>query len=201
MISLSVLELANNSLTDLSPISNLIYLESLDVSNNQIESIHDVLTEYLELRTLKLSYNKIEDINCLANLSSIVFLYLNNNNIKNIQVLSQLDELWVLDISFNNISVDETNTVSFHNLATLDLAFIETKLLYLFDNVYNYLIAKQNNLNTYIESLYLIIKDDLKYLDCQKTLMFIKRNIQLNLYYHDQIDQFLYKCYRLELDF
>ena len=78
--------------------------------------------------------NKIEDINCLANLSSIVFLYLNNNNIKNIQVLSQLDKLWVLDISFNNISVDETNTVSFHNLATLDLAFIETKLLYLFEN-------------------------------------------------------------------
>ena len=107
-----------------------------------------------------------------------------------------------MDISFNNISVDEANAdEGFQNLATLDLAFIDINSFYLFDNVYNYLIAKQNNFNTYIFSLYLIMKDDLKYLDCRKTLMFIKRNIQLNLYYYDQIDQFNRVCFGLELDF
>eukprot|EP01051_Picozoa_sp_SAG22_P007594 SAG22_NODE_540_length_9301_cov_422.312758_2_plen_202_part_00 len=77
LTSLTELVLINNQITDLAPMSALTSLDTLDLSHNQITDLAP-LSALNSLRTLILSSNQITDIAPLAALTSLTYLDLNS---------------------------------------------------------------------------------------------------------------------------
>ena len=74
-----------NKIKDITSLSNLINLKTLDLSGNQIEDITP-LSNLTNLKSLNLSENKIKDITSLKNLDNLIIngsINLNYNNISN----------------------------------------------------------------------------------------------------------------------
>ena len=99
---MSGLELNNNSINDISVLSNLTFLASLELHNNSISDI-SVLSNLTSLTGLKLSSNLISDISVLEDLTSLAFLELNNNSISDISALEDLTSLIGLYLAGNPI--------------------------------------------------------------------------------------------------
>ena len=72
--------------------------------------------------------------------------------------------------------------------------FIDIQMIKYFLEIINSRHIKLNSNLKYYESINLITKDNLNYFDCLQTFSFLKRNIHLNLYYYNQITQFLISC-------
>ena len=73
--------------------------------------------------------------------------------------------------------------------------FLNLNQLYLFRGLIN--SKKRIEKRTYFdfkESIFLITKDSLNYVDCDLTFNYLKNGIQLNLLYDFQINNFLSKC-------
>ena len=77
------LNLHNNDLRDISPLSGLKKLQSLDIGNNSIEDISP-LVELRSISRLYIGKNKVRSINCLEYLTNLKFLYLSNNQIEDL---------------------------------------------------------------------------------------------------------------------
>ena len=107
LTSLLSLELGNNSpLTNLEPISGLTNLEKLVLTRNAINALTDIspLSILTSLRNLDLSNNLFTDISPLSSLTGLTVLHLYNNTLTDISVLSGLSRLRVLSLENNNIS-------------------------------------------------------------------------------------------------
>jgi Leucine-rich repeat (LRR) protein len=172
-------------------------LELLDLVDNRIRNI-DALRNMSEITWLYLSNNSIRDIEPIKHLVKLKELSLSYNKIERIQPLSNLTNLKFLNISFNNVNLSLTNE-SLYRLTNLKKAFIDKKLIVLFDKMVNKNIKKRN-VYTFLYSIFIVTEDDLDFHNCSLTLDFIKRNVHLNLYYWNQIDSFLDKCGRIDLD-
>jgi internalin A len=81
---LTELDLSNNQIVDLKPLSGLSNLSILNLSNNQIADIKP-LSGLSQLSILNLSNNQIADIKPLSGLSQLSELWLSNNQIADIQ--------------------------------------------------------------------------------------------------------------------
>ena len=96
--NLQHLNLTDNRIIDLTPISQLTQLTYLDIDQNR--DIVDIspISGLIELRHLDISSNEIVDISVLSNLKKLTYLKLNYNPINDISVLSNfkdLEELWM----------------------------------------------------------------------------------------------------------
>jgi hypothetical protein len=110
---LAVLNLADNTIADLSPLARLSMLSELNLQNNQIsdlESINFDQITHLPIRSLNLRHNvdenqnKLSNISLLSELSQIEVLDLRENHIDDIGYLASLTNLRKLDLRENRIS-------------------------------------------------------------------------------------------------
>jgi Leucine-rich repeat (LRR) protein len=79
-------EITRPLLTDISPLSGLTNLTSLELSRNSISDI-SALSGLTSLTDLDLGRNTITDISALSGLTSLTYLYLGQNSISDIQPL------------------------------------------------------------------------------------------------------------------
>ncbi|MEM9121370.1 MAG: COR domain-containing protein, partial [Cyanobacteria bacterium P01_F01_bin.56] len=108
-----------NSISDVSFLSELKGLTTLDLSYNRISDV-SFLSELKGLTTLDLSYNRISDVSFLSELKGLTTLDLRNNRISDVSFLSELKGLTTLDLSYNSIS-DVSFLSELKGLTTLDL--------------------------------------------------------------------------------
>ena len=105
---------------DLRPLANLINLEMLSLEGNGISDIRPLMG-LKELRRLHLSNNQIEDMSPLAGLTKLWQLFLEGNPIRDLTPLSGLN-LTDLNISNNPIKVSDISPLAaLKELRTLDL--------------------------------------------------------------------------------
>lgn len=88
---------------DISPLSNLSYLENLSLLNDGITDISP-LSSLSTLKMLALGWNSISDISPLSALSELESLGLWNNQLSDISRLESLSRLTYLDIAYNGVS-------------------------------------------------------------------------------------------------
>ncbi|MCM3443795.1 leucine-rich repeat domain-containing protein [Metabacillus halosaccharovorans] len=106
-VNLTSITMAENHITDISPLSGLKKLEYLDLENNDISSI-DALKD-LNLQTLLLSNNPITTIDALSGMSNLTYLYLEGTEIESIEQLERLEglqELYIRNIPTLAVSED-----------------------------------------------------------------------------------------------
>jgi hypothetical protein len=115
------MELGTNQITDVSGLSGLPSLETVDLSYNQIEAI-PALSDLPNLISMDINNNRITDIAGLAGLTSLAVLGLANNEIEDVAVLSGLTHLRSLDLS-NNLIEDISALTSLQRLDLLDLLY------------------------------------------------------------------------------
>lgn len=102
---LKFLDISYTTIEDLSPISNITFLETLKLSNTPTTAIKFI--KYSDrLRDLDISNTQIEDISELVNLTNLQVFKASNTAIKSFAVLNQFKRLKVLDLTgsgFNSI--------------------------------------------------------------------------------------------------
>ena len=104
-VNLTSITLAENHITDISPLSGLKKLEYLDLENNDISSI--AALKDLSLQTLLLSNNPITTIDALSGMSNLTYLYLEGTAIDSIEHLMSLEglqELYIRNIPTLDVS-------------------------------------------------------------------------------------------------
>jgi len=120
LTKLTSLDLGENEISDIKPLSNLTKLTSLELWGNKISDIKP-LSNLTNLTDLYLWENKISDIKPLSNLTKLTTLSLGGNQISDIKPLSNLTNLTDLDLGENQIS-DIKPLSNLTNLAYLYLA-------------------------------------------------------------------------------
>ena len=102
----------SDKITDVSGIENFINLTDLKLANNLITDISPI--QYLtELTSLDLSLNvNISDVSCLENNVKLQTLNLAGNKIENLDGISQLYELKILNIETNQVTTTEIQKIS-----------------------------------------------------------------------------------------
>jgi len=119
--NLQFLNLVNNSISDLSPLSGLHSLIDLNLMQNNISDIGD-LAGLVELAALNLGDNSISDITSLAGLLKLERLSLHNNSISNITPITALTNLAELMLNSNSIT-DISALSALTNLHALHLSY------------------------------------------------------------------------------
>ena len=110
----------NNQIADVTPISNLTNLRSLNLGSNQIIDVTP-LANLNNLETLWLWGNQIADVTPLANLTDSQYLHLQNNQIIDVTPLTNLTNLQWLTLDSNQIA-DINSLVNLANLRGLGLS-------------------------------------------------------------------------------
>jgi len=103
---LTMLNLTNQKIEDVTTVGKLVNLENLYLSGNRIKSIYP-LRNLPELKILDLKRNQIDDVNPLSILCEyerLNELYLSYNNITEVQGLTLITSLSVLQIDHNEIN-------------------------------------------------------------------------------------------------
>ena len=100
--------ITNCKVEDVSPLAELEYLESADLSRNNISDISE-LERNISLHTLILDNNKIKDFSALCKLYNLEYLSLAGNNISNIpDEILELQALGYLNLENNRlITIDK----------------------------------------------------------------------------------------------
>ena len=97
------LDLSNNAIRDLSPLSFMDTLTTLNISNNAVTNL-SALSALQKLSALDVSYNSLSSIAPLATCSSLSVLVANNNQISEIPLFNNPTVLTELTISNNRLS-------------------------------------------------------------------------------------------------
>ena len=116
-----MLNLRNNSIVDLTPLSGLTSLVNLNLGFNQIGDLSP-LSGLANLNTLDLAVNQISDLSPLSGLANLASLQLGSNQISDLGPLSGLTNLFNLFLASNQIS-DLSSLNGLTSLLNLDLAF------------------------------------------------------------------------------
>ena len=100
---LITLDLHNNQISDLGPLASLVGLETLLIYNNRISSLQP-LSALHNLTELSAENNQIIDVSPLATLTALQKLYLQNNQIVDVSPLRNLTNLTRLVLDNNPIT-------------------------------------------------------------------------------------------------
>ena len=113
------LQLNNNKVSDLKPISDLVNLKNLDISGNDILEISD-LSKLINLENLDFSTNKVETIGSISNMNKLLNLSFNNNMVFDMTPIKDITTLQTLSLLNNKVAnVQPLSNLS--GLAKLDL--------------------------------------------------------------------------------
>ncbi len=103
LTELTYLDLGENVLRNLSPLSNLKKLQVLYLDHNAVVEL-TALQNLTALQELDLSYNSIANLNPLATLRTLQQLNLRSNLIADVTAIGRLTTLTYLDLSYNKIT-------------------------------------------------------------------------------------------------
>lgn len=131
--NMTELNLSNNQITDISPISELTKLTILQMDENNISDIYQI-KNLKKLISLSIKKNQIGDISCLADLYNLTYINFTDNIINDIKSLSELTELQTICLSNNQIS-DISPIYNLRNLTHLYLWNNQVKELPSFKNM------------------------------------------------------------------
>ena len=117
MTSVQWLKLDKTNLSEIpKEMGNLLKLEHLSLTKNNLEKLHGELTELNCLRTLNLRYNKVKSSGIpaeLFQLEELSTLDLSHNNLKEVpEGLERAKALLVLNLSYNQYVLLETIQLS-----------------------------------------------------------------------------------------
>lgn len=113
------LDLSSNEITDIGPLENLSNLQKLNLSDNRISDIFS-LDHFYQLKDLNLDSNKISDLSPLQNLKGLKKVLLRRNQVSDLHYLRKLTNLTHLDLSYNKLEdIYPLNTLI--NLKKLDI--------------------------------------------------------------------------------
>ena len=104
LTTLRELNLANNSISDISALENLTSLTALTLASNSISDI-SALENLTALTFLELANNSVSDISALENLTALTWINLGGNSIRDTSALENLTALESLYLGGNPISV------------------------------------------------------------------------------------------------
>lgn len=108
------LDLSGRSLSDLSGMTNLYNLITVDLSGNSISNIY--IFKFTNSRTtienLDLSSNQIEDITPIASMTALINLDLSNNMVNSVGPLMEQKGLRSLDLSGNPLTEEQLDALS-----------------------------------------------------------------------------------------
>ena len=139
--NLSFLDLTGNSISDISPLTELNNLEHLELRDNSISDILP-LAGLTNLTQLNLSNNSISDILPLAGLTNLTQLNLGGNSISNISSVAGLTNLINLYLGGNSIS-DISPLVANTGLGTGDGIDVRGNLLN-YSSIYTHIPVLQS---------------------------------------------------------
>lgn len=144
--SLTDVPLAGKGIKSLQGLEYAVNVKTLDLSNNQIEDIKP-LGKLTKLTDLSLSRNQLNDLSALAGLVNLNTLSISSNKITDLKPLAGLVNLWRLDAANNNIK-DLAPLSKLTNLLSLDLSSNQIYDLEPLRNLQNlsYLYLKNNRI-------------------------------------------------------
>ena len=126
LTQLVTIELSKNKISSLQPLSNLSNLSYLNLAYNEIGDISP-LSRLTKLKELVIYWNHlIADITPLSGLTNLTKLNIHGNKISDLQPLKNLTDLTWLDLYANKIS-DITPLSNLTNLLHLNLAYNQIK--------------------------------------------------------------------------
>ena len=100
--AIAYLDLSNNSIRNLEPLTAMTGLKHLNLQHNAVNDI-SVLKELTCIQTLDLSYNNLSSLTPVANLTELTVLNVRNNTITSIFGVEKCTKLQQLTLSFNRI--------------------------------------------------------------------------------------------------
>ena len=129
---LTYLDLSNNTVRNLEPLSGLTNLQTLKMSHNALTSLNAIST-LTGLTELDVSFNALTTLSPLSGCWSMNSLLANNNQINTVDGLAQLSELKILDLYKNqltDVSVLSGNTalveLNFGSNSVSDISSLST---------------------------------------------------------------------------
>ena len=120
MTALEKLDLSENAVSDLSALAGVVMLKQVDVSHNALSSIAP-LTSCAGMTELDVSYNSITEIGAVKNMLLLKAFRADHNSISAISALSVCSELEVLSIS-NNAVTDLSAVAGLVKITDLDFS-------------------------------------------------------------------------------
>lgn len=110
--ALTDLSVSNNTITDITALVTLVALEKFDFSYNQVEA----LPQWTEcnLRTVNGSYNALEDIDVLAKLPQLAYVYMDYNNISSVDALE--DCYYLIQVNIYGNPVSDVSALTKHDI-------------------------------------------------------------------------------------
>jgi hypothetical protein len=122
---ISTLEAKGRGIKDLTGLEKCTNLLLLDLANNEISNLAPI-KDLVELQSLTLSGNKIADITPLMSLNKLQYLDLTHNEVSALQPLSAMTRLSALYLAENKIE-ELAPLAGLANLSSLDLAKNQVK--------------------------------------------------------------------------
>jgi serine/threonine protein kinase len=101
--NVTVLQLGDNQISDLSPFIDLMYLSILSIDINRVSDLSP-LREMPNLTQITLGYNQISDLSPLSEMTNLTRLDLHFNQITDISPLSELTKLTFLTLQENQVT-------------------------------------------------------------------------------------------------
>ena len=107
MVGLEGVDLSYNQLTVLSPaIKQLKKLKGLDISHNKLTTISDAIGEMVALEVLSLSYNQLTVLNpAIKQLKKLKSLFVNGNpfTVEGMRSVSELEDRRIIDRVYSDL--------------------------------------------------------------------------------------------------
>lgn len=116
----TTLGLSNNQISDISPLSALTYLESLNLNGNGVSDLTP-LAGLVNLNTLQLNNNQVNDISPLTDMPLLMVLYLANNQVADVTALNGKSRLTHLNFHNNPLSASQIDTLKATLRDTVDI--------------------------------------------------------------------------------
>jgi internalin A len=130
-VSVQEIDLENNEISDLKPLTDLKLIQSLNLAGNRIFSIES-LAALSRIQYLELSRNSVTDIYPLSNMSNMRSLYLSENKIEKLDVIRALPKVWTLYLARNPVKdfapigdMKWLSSLDLQNCGVKDLSFLK----------------------------------------------------------------------------